>query len=85
MDISGVTAVVTGGGSGLGAATGRALAQAGVKVALVDLDEGAMASLAGAIGGLAVGCDVTDVAGAEAAHERITASLGDRPPLGGPV
>lgn len=38
MDLTGVSALVTGGGSGLGAATVRSLARAGVKVVILDLD-----------------------------------------------
>ena len=38
MDIKGHAAVVTGGASGLGLATGAALAQAGAKVALLDIN-----------------------------------------------
>ncbi|MBK3426430.1 3-hydroxyacyl-CoA dehydrogenase, partial [Methylobacterium sp. IIF4SW-B5] len=40
MNVNGLAAIVTGGGSGLGAATGRALAAAGARVALLDLNEG---------------------------------------------
>jgi NAD(P)-dependent dehydrogenase (short-subunit alcohol dehydrogenase family) len=54
-----VSAVVTGGASGLGAATARALAAKGVKVALLDLNAEAGAKVAKEIGGLYAGCDVT--------------------------
>ena len=40
MDIDGVAAIVTGGGSGLGAATARLLAARGAKVAIFDRDPG---------------------------------------------
>src|SRR3974390_689457 len=46
MDIRGHAAVVTGGGSGLGAATARMLAQAGAKVALFDVNQKAAAEVA---------------------------------------
>ena len=59
MDIKGQTAIVTGGASGLGAATAQAFAAAGAKVALLDLNLGAAEQLAGKIGGIAVKCDVT--------------------------
>jgi NAD(P)-dependent dehydrogenase (short-subunit alcohol dehydrogenase family) len=38
MDITGQAAIVTGGASGLGAATARALAAAGARVAVLDLN-----------------------------------------------
>ncbi|KMO11408.1 SDR family NAD(P)-dependent oxidoreductase [Methylobacterium platani] len=70
MNVNGVAAIVTGGGSGLGAATGRALAAAGARVALLDLNEGAAAEVAREIGGLALPCDVADAGSAEAAVAR---------------
>lgn len=60
MDIKGHAAIVTGGGSGLGAATAVELAEAGARVALFDLNTDAADELAGRIGGLAVRCDVAD-------------------------
>lgn len=59
MDISGITAVVTGGASGLGEATARALAAEGVKVAIFDLNEERGADVANAIDGIYCGVDVT--------------------------
>jgi NAD(P)-dependent dehydrogenase (short-subunit alcohol dehydrogenase family) len=67
MDISGHAAIVTGGGSGLGAATARALAAAGARVTVLDLAEDAAKAVSGEIGGLALSCDVGDAAAAEAA------------------
>jgi NAD(P)-dependent dehydrogenase (short-subunit alcohol dehydrogenase family) len=59
MDIRGHAAIVTGGASGLGAATAEMLAEAGAKVAILDVNvEGARAT-AEKIRGLAVTCDVT--------------------------
>jgi NAD(P)-dependent dehydrogenase (short-subunit alcohol dehydrogenase family) len=69
MDIKGHAAIVTGGGSGLGAATARALAAAGGKVAVLDVNEKAAAEVAKDIGGTAVACDVADARGAQAAIE----------------
>jgi NAD(P)-dependent dehydrogenase (short-subunit alcohol dehydrogenase family) len=67
MDVRGHAAIVTGGASGLGAETARALAKAGAKVAVLDINlEGAM-KMAKEIGGVAVACNVTDAASAEAA------------------
>lgn len=82
MKIDSTTAaVVTGGASGLGRATAEALAAAGVKVAIFDVNEAKGQEVAQAIGGLFVKVDITSeesvVAGfaaARAAHgqERIT-------------
>jgi NAD(P)-dependent dehydrogenase (short-subunit alcohol dehydrogenase family) len=66
MDVRGQPALVTGGGSGLGAATAEALAAAGAKVTVADLNADAAWRVASRIGGLAVTCDVTDEASAAA-------------------
>ena len=76
MKVDGLAAVVTGGASGLGAATGRALADAGARVALLDLNESAAAEVAGEIGGIALGCDVSDAASGEAAVARAAEAHG---------
>ena len=60
MDISGHAAVVTGGASGLGAATASELARAGAKVACLDVDLKRARVVAARIGGHAIACDVTD-------------------------
>jgi len=57
---SGISAVVTGGASGLGAATARALAGKGVKVGVFDLNEDMGKAVAAEIGGTFAKCDVTD-------------------------
>ena len=59
MEISGCTAVVTGGASGLGEATARALAARGAKVALFDLNRDKGEAVAADIGGLFCAVDVT--------------------------
>jgi NAD(P)-dependent dehydrogenase (short-subunit alcohol dehydrogenase family) len=69
MDISGIAAVVTGGGSGLGAATARALAKKGAKVTVLDISLDGATSVAEEIGGLALACDVTQETAAEALDE----------------
>ena len=56
---SSVTAVITGGSSGLGAASARVLAEKGVKVALFDLNEDAGNALAKELGGVFCKVDVT--------------------------
>ncbi|WP_375454529.1 SDR family NAD(P)-dependent oxidoreductase [uncultured Methylobacterium sp.] len=76
MKVRGQAAIVTGGASGLGAATGRALAAAGARVALLDLDGAAADAAAAAIGGLGLACDVADAESAEAAVARAAAAHG---------
>ncbi len=67
MDARGQAAIVTGGASGLGAATARSLAGAGARVALFDLNEEGASALAAEIGGVAVSCDVADAGSVERA------------------
>jgi NAD(P)-dependent dehydrogenase (short-subunit alcohol dehydrogenase family) len=76
MKLGGQSALVTGGASGLGAATARALAKAGTKVAVLDVNAEAAAALAREIGGLAVACDVADAKSAEAAVAKATSAHG---------
>ncbi|MGG7644334.1 SDR family NAD(P)-dependent oxidoreductase [Rhodovulum sp. YNF3179] len=76
MQLDGVAAIVTGGGSGLGAATARALAAAGARVGVLDLRADAASGVANEIGGLALGADVADAADAEAAIARAEAAHG---------
>jgi NAD(P)-dependent dehydrogenase (short-subunit alcohol dehydrogenase family) len=59
MDIKGHAAIVTGGASGLGAATASELAHAGAKVACLDVNLDGARAVAEKIGGLALRCDVT--------------------------
>jgi NAD(P)-dependent dehydrogenase (short-subunit alcohol dehydrogenase family) len=67
MNLKGVSAFVTGGGSGLGAATAKALADRGAKVAVFDLNKANAESVAKEIGGLALAGDVASEADAKAA------------------
>jgi NAD(P)-dependent dehydrogenase (short-subunit alcohol dehydrogenase family) len=67
MDLNGVSAVVSGGASGLGEATARDLAAHGVKVVVADLNDDKGKSLADEIGGLFVKTDVSDEAQVTAA------------------
>ena len=59
MDPKGHAAIVTGAASGLGAETAAQLANAGAKVALLDVNLDAARQVASKIGGLAIRCDVT--------------------------
>ncbi|HLY58003.1 MAG TPA: SDR family NAD(P)-dependent oxidoreductase [Stellaceae bacterium] len=76
MEIAGHAALVTGGASGLGEATARALAAAGAKVAVLDANEAGAQRVAGEIGGVALRCDVTDAAQAVAAVAAARAAHG---------
>src|ERR1700753_2176491 len=67
MQLRDQAAIVTGGASGLGAATARRLAAQGAKVAVCDLNRELAKTVAAGIGGVAVICDVADAASAEAA------------------
>jgi NAD(P)-dependent dehydrogenase (short-subunit alcohol dehydrogenase family) len=58
MDLEGKAAIVTGGASGLGRATCEALARAGARVLVVDVDEARGGEVAGAIGGEFFAADV---------------------------
>ena len=67
MQVEGQAAIVSGGGSGLGRATAQMLTAAGVKVAILDINEAAAAETARETGGLAIGADVADAKSVEAA------------------
>jgi NAD(P)-dependent dehydrogenase (short-subunit alcohol dehydrogenase family) len=67
MDIAGAAALVSGGASGLGRATARALAEAGAKVALLDIDGAAAETAAKEFDGLGLACDVTKADAVEGA------------------
>ena len=76
MEIKGHSAIVTGGASGLGAATARTLAAAGAKVAVLDVNEKAAAEMAAELKGVAIACDVADSASAEAAIKKVSQAHG---------
>jgi NAD(P)-dependent dehydrogenase (short-subunit alcohol dehydrogenase family) len=67
MDIKGLAAIVTGGGSGMGAETARHLAKAGAKVAVLDINKTNVEAVAKEIGGIALECDVSNEVSARAA------------------
>jgi NAD(P)-dependent dehydrogenase (short-subunit alcohol dehydrogenase family) len=71
-----IAAVVTGGASGLGRATAEALAAAGVKVAIFDLNREKGEDVASAIGGLFVAVDITDEASVVAGFSTARAAHG---------
>lgn len=76
MDIKGKVAVVSGGASGLGAATARRLAKAGARVGILDFDAARASATAAEIGGLAVQTDVGDESSVAQAIAKIVAELG---------
>lgn len=74
--MKGRRALVTGGASGIGAATARRLAAEGARVAIGDVNEEGAKAIAGEVDGLGVALDVTDVAAVKGAVEAIEADLG---------
>ncbi len=73
MDIEGVTAIVTGGASGLGAAVARRLSRDGAKVAVFDRNVAAGEAKAAEIGGSFHKVDVTSEASVQAAVDAVAA------------
>src|SRR5580704_14957160 len=78
MDVNGTAAIVSGGASGLGEATARALAAAGATVVIADLNEDAGKRVASETGGLFARTDVADEASVQAA---VAAAAGTGVPL----
>ena len=76
MRLEGRNALVTGGASGIGAATARRLAAEGARVAVADLDEAGARDVAGEIDGQAVRMDVADAASARAGGAGAADALG---------
>jgi len=76
LDLNGRVAVITGGASGLGAATARRLAASGVKVALFDLNAEAGEKLAAELGGVFCKVDVTKEDEVDAGFAKSRAAIG---------
>jgi NAD(P)-dependent dehydrogenase (short-subunit alcohol dehydrogenase family) len=76
MDQTGIAAIVTGGGSGLGRATAEMLARNGARVAIFDLDATAGEGAAKEVGGLFLPVDVADDASVAGALEQAEARHG---------
>lgn len=68
--------LITGGGSGIGAAAARRFAAAGAAVAVLDRRAAAAEAVAEEVGGLAVVADVADPVGVTAAVDEVAARLG---------
>ena len=80
MQIAGSTAFITGGASGLGAATARHLASLGAQVGVLDRDGERGAAIASEIGGVFAECDVSSAESLEAAFAHL-----QRPPSAAPL
>jgi glucose 1-dehydrogenase len=81
LGLGGRVAVVTGAGSGIGAAIAQGLAEAGAHVALVDRDGAAVERVATQLNAsglrtLAISCDVTDEASVTQAADKVAGKLG---------
>ncbi|MCX2932171.1 SDR family NAD(P)-dependent oxidoreductase [Mycobacterium sp. CVI_P3] len=76
MKLDGRVALVTGGGSGIGRATAQLLASEGMRVCVVDIDERAAATVADSVGGLGLGCDVSDPEQLDAAFASFVREFG---------
>ena len=76
MNVSGLAALVTGGGSGLGEATVREMCAQGMQVAALDLNEQALQSVATETGALPIVCDVSDEESAQSALQQASESHG---------
>jgi 2-hydroxycyclohexanecarboxyl-CoA dehydrogenase len=76
MRLEGAIALVTGGASGIGAATARRLSAEGARVAVADLDLGGALALAGEIDGAAVQMDVADSASVRTGVAAAAGALG---------
>jgi meso-butanediol dehydrogenase/(S,S)-butanediol dehydrogenase/diacetyl reductase len=74
--LEGKSAVVTGGGSGIGRATCRRMAEEGARVAVFDVNEESAKAVAGEIGGAAYGVDVGDPEALRTAVDAAAAELG---------
>jgi NAD(P)-dependent dehydrogenase (short-subunit alcohol dehydrogenase family) len=76
VNLSGISAVVTGGASGLGAATARALAKEGVKVAIFDMNAEKGEAVAKEIGGVFCNVNVTDDKSVDEGFAKARAAIG---------
>ncbi len=76
FDLGGKYALITGGASGLGAATADLMTNRDARVAIADINMDAATDLARRLDGIAVQCDVTDSAQVRAAVETTVAKLG---------
>jgi len=76
MDIKNTAVIITGGASGMGAATARTLSKLGAKVALFDLNTREAQKVATEINGIAISCDVTNSESVETAIKEAASKHG---------
>lgn len=76
MQFDGKVTIITGGASGIGAASARNFAERGAKVAIADLNSDGAQMVAAEIGGLGVGCDVGQEAAINELVAQVEAELG---------
>ncbi len=76
MQINGTVVIISGGASGMGAATACHLSKMGAKIALLDMNQELNEKVAAEINGLALHCDVTDEQGVKLAVNTVTTKLG---------
>lgn len=76
MEIKNSAVIITGGASGMGAATAKLLSSLGAKVALLDINLKAAETLAKEFNGLALSCDVTQSSSVETAIQQANAQHG---------
>lgn len=81
MEIQGASALISGGASGLGAATAAYLANAGADVTILDFDEAGARHVAQTCAGIALQCDVTDSAAVSDAIDASVAQMGRAPQI----
>jgi NAD(P)-dependent dehydrogenase (short-subunit alcohol dehydrogenase family) len=74
MQLNGTSAIVTGGASGLGAGTARALSALGVRCFVFDRNEPGAKEIASEVGGVGIGGDVTDPADCQRAVDEAAAA-----------
>ncbi len=76
MELANAHAVITGGGSGLGAATAHRLAAAGARISVLDRDAASAQATAEAVGGQGYGVDVCDEEAVAARVSQLSAAQG---------
>ena len=76
IELNGKVVIVTGGASGIGAASCRALAAAGAQIAVVDRDAPGCQAVADEVDGIAVVADVSNEASVNAMVDEVVARLG---------
>lgn len=76
MEVAGRIVVITGGGSGMGAATAQHLATLGAKLAILDRQKSAAEAIAKSVDGIAIECDVSDEGQLQSAIQTVVKQYG---------